>query len=240
MKLVIKSKEEIAKEIATLIANTIKEKSNCVLGLATGSSPIGVYQELIEMVQDNKISFKDVTSINLDEYVGLTGNDIQSYRYFMDDNFFNHIDISKENTYVPCGIDDLEENIRLYEQLIDEKGIDLQLLGIGSNGHIAFNEPNTPFDSLTHIVELTPQTRNDNARFFNHIDEVPTKALTMGLKSIMKAKKIVLIATGLNKALAIKKLIEENPSEEIPASILKFHLDCTIYADKEATSLLEM
>ena len=237
MNIKILTKEEINNEIAKTFINTIKNNPTCVLGLATGSSPIGVYQKLIEANKKGIISFKNVTTFNLDEYVGLDENNKQSYRYFMNDNLFNHIDISKNNTHVPCGIGDYENSAKKYDNEIEKSGgIDLQILGIGSDGHIAFNEPGTSFDSLTHVTDLAKSTIEDNSRFFNSIEEVPTKAVTMGLTSIMKAKKIVLIATGTNKANAIKELINGEISEDLPCSILKTHPDVTIYVDAEAYS----
>ena len=237
MKVKIQSKEKMNAEIAKLYIDMVKEKPNCVLGFATGSSPLGVYAKIIEAYQNGEVSFKDVTSFNLDEYVGLDETNDQSYRYFMNHNLFDHIDINKENTHVPSGIGDYEEKAKEYDKLIEEKGgIDLQILGIGSDGHIAFNEPNTPFDSLTHVAELASSTIQDNARFFSSIDEVPTKAVTMGLASIMKAKKIVLIATGLNKADAVKALLEGLVTVKWPCSILRNHPDVTVYVDHDAFS----
>ena len=181
---------------------------------------------MIKAYQEGKVSFKNVKTFNLDEYLGLDGNHDQSYRYFMNHNLFNHIDINEENTHVP-GFINSDEEIAL------KGGIDIQLLGLGSDGHIAFNEPGTPFDSLTHITELTEQTISDNSRFFASIEDVPTKAVTMGLKSIMNAKKIVLIATGKNKADVVRQLIHGEISEALPCSILKKHDDVTIYVDSD-------
>ena len=183
------------------------------------------------------IQIKDVKTFNLDEYVGLSEDHEQSYRYFMNHNLFDHIDIVKENTHVPSGNIENEEALEEYDALIDAAGgIDLQILGIGSDGHIAFNEPGTSFNSLTHVTELAPSTINDNSRFFESIDDVPTKAVTMGLASIMKAKKIVLIATGENKADAVKSLLMGLITEKVPCSILRKHPDVTIYVDRDAYS----
>lgn len=237
MKVKIKSKEKINEEIAQLIINLVKENPNAVLGLATGSSPLGVYAKLVQAYQNNEVSFKNVVSFNLDEYVGLDGNHNQSYRYFMNNNLFNHIDIDLNNTHVPSGTGDYEQLANEYDELIENAGgIDFQILGIGSDGHIAFNEPGTSFDSLTHIAELAESTIRDNSRFFKSIEEVPTKAVTMGLASIMRAKKIVLIATGVNKADAIAGLLEGLISEKLPCSILRNHPDVTIYVDHDAFS----
>ena len=237
MRVKIQSKEKMNAEIAQLFINTVKEKPNAILGLATGSSPLGVYHNIIEAYKAGEVSFKEVKTFNLDEYVGLDGTHEQSYRYFMNHNLFDHIDIDKENTHVPCGTGDYEELAKEYDQQIEQAGgIDLQILGIGSDGHIAFNEPGTPFSSLTHVAELAESTIQDNSRFFNSIEEVPTKAVTMGLASIMKAKKIVLIATGANKADAIRGLLLGLITEKLPCSILRNHPDVTIYVDRDAYS----
>lgn len=237
MKVKIKSKEKISEEIAKLIIDLVNENPKAVLGLATGSSPLGVYERLVKACKNNEVSFKDVTTFNLDEYVGLDGQHNQSYRFFMNDNLFNHIDIDLNKTHVPSGVGNYEESAKEYDNLIEEAGgIDLQILGIGSDGHIAFNEPGTSFNSLTHIAELAESTIKDNSRFFNSVDEVPTKAVTMGLASIMRAKKIVLIATGENKADAIHGLLEGLITEDLPCSILRNHPDVTIYVDHAAFS----
>ena len=237
MRVKIQTKEKMNEEIAQLFIDTVKENPNCVLGLATGSSPIGVYKKLIEAYNNGLVSFKNVKSFNLDEYVGLDEEHEQSYRYFMNHNLFDHIDILKENTHVPSGNIENVENIEEYDAQIETAGgIDLQILGIGSDGHIAFNEPGTSFESLTHIAELAQSTISDNSRFFESIDQVPTKAVTMGLASIMRAKKIVLIATGENKADAVKDLLMGLITEKVPCSILRKHPDVTIYVDRDAYS----
>ena len=234
MKVIYLEKNEIAKEIANIFIEKVKENPSCILGLATGSSPLGIYHNMIEAYKNGEVSFKDVTTFNLDEYLGLEGTHDQSYRYFMNVNLFNHIDINKANTNVPSGFVKDDNEAALYDEEIKAKGgIDIQLLGLGSDGHIAFNEPGTPFNTLTHIAELTEQTISDNARFFESIDDVPTKACTMGLKSIMNAKKIVLIATGKSKAEAVRQLINGEVSEAWPCTILRNHPDVVIYVDKE-------
>ena len=234
MKVIYLEKNEIAKEIANIFIEKVKENPSCILGLATGSSPLGIYHNMIEAYKNGEVSFKDVTTFNLDEYLGLEGTHDQSYRYFMNVNLFNHIDINKANTNVPSGFVKDDNEAALYDEEIKAKGgIDIQLLGLGSDGHIAFNEPGTPFNTLTHIAELTEQTISDNARFFESIDDVPTKACTMGLKSIMNAKKIVLIATGKSKAEAVRQLINGEVSETWPCTILRNHPDVVIYVDKE-------
>ena len=240
MKVVVGSEEKISALIAEDFINVILAKPNAVLGLATGTSPLKVYADLIEANRAGRVSFKDVTTFNLDEYVGLEGTHPQSYRYFMNDNLFNHIDIDKARTNVLLGVGDYEAFMKGYDAKIDAAGgIDIQILGIGSDGHIAFNEPGTPFDSLTHETPLTQQTIVDNSRLFNDISEVPTRAVTMGLQSIMKARKIVLIATGKNKAKAVYGLIKGEINEDMPCSILQRHPDVTVYVDEDAYSLVK-
>ena len=240
MKVVVGSEEKISALIAEDFINVIKNKPNAVLGLATGTSPLKVYADLIEANREGRVSFKGITTFNLDEYVGLEGTHPQSYRYFMNDNLFDHIDIDKKRTNVLLGVGDYESFMKKYDGMIEDAGgIDIQILGIGSDGHIAFNEPGTPFDSLTHETPLTEQTIVDNSRLFNDISEVPTRAVTMGLKSIMNAKKIVLIATGKNKAKAVYGLIKGEITEDMPCSILQRHPDVTVYCDEDAYSLVK-
>ncbi len=240
MKIIVNNNEELSKLIAEEFVKQVQNKPNSVLGLATGTSPLGVYSNMVKAYEDGKVSFKDVVTFNLDEYIGLDGSHHQSYRYFMNDNLFNHIDINKNNTHVLKGTGDYLTYMKQYDdEIASFGGIDLQILGIGSDGHIAFNEPGTPFDSLTHIADLTESTIKDNSRLFNDISEVPTKAVTMGLKSIMNAKKIVLIATGKNKATAIRNLLNGPLTTDVPCSILQKHPDCTIYVDEDAYSLVK-
>lgn len=240
MKVILGTNEELSKLIADEFISLIIAKPNAVLGLATGTSPIKVYQNLIKAYKDGEISFKDIKTFNLDEYIGLEGTHPQSYRYFMNDNLFDHVDINKDNTHVLLGVGDYMAYAANYDNLIAQAGgIDLQILGIGSDGHIAFNEPGTPFNSLTHVAELAESTIVDNSRLFNDISEVPTKSMTMGLESIMRAKKIVLIATGKNKAQAIYNLLKGPITEEVPCSILQNHNDVTIYCDEDAYSLIK-
>ena len=236
---VLKS-EEINRQIADTFIALIKKNPKAILGLATGSSPVGVYKLLVKAYEDKIISFKDITTFNLDEYVGLDGSSDQSYRYFMNFNLFDHVDIDKNNTHVPSGVGDIELLASKYDKMIEEAGgIDLQILGLGSDCHIAFNEPGTPFDSLTHVTDIAESTIKDNARFFEKIEDVPTKAVTMGLRSIMNARKIVLLATGKNKAQAVYDLIKGEQNEDHPGSILRDHPDCTIYVDEDAYSLVK-
>ena len=211
-----------------------------VLGLATGSTPLGLYQRMVKDHTDNGTDYKDIRTFNLDEYVGLPISHPESYYAFMHRNLFDHIGIPEENTHVPCGLgDDLEAKAREYEEMIDKNPVDIQLLGIGSDGHIAFNEPGTPFDSPTHITDLAESTIRDNCRFFdNDISKVPTQAMTQGIGTIMKAKNILLIATGANKAQAVKDMINGPIDEACPASILQKHDNVTIIVDEAAASLL--
>ena len=240
MKVIVGTNEEISKLIAEEFIKQINKKSNSVLGLATGTSPLKVYANLVEANKSGRVSFKDVVTFNLDEYIGLEGTHNQSYRYFMNENLFNHIDIDKNKTHVLLGVGDYLGYANKYDDLIASfGGIDLQILGIGSDGHIAFNEPGTSFDSLTHIADLAESTIKDNSRLFNDISEVPTKAVTMGLKSIMNAKKIVLIATGKNKAKALAGLLKGEKTLDNPSTILVDHPDCTIYCDSNAYSLVK-
>ena len=239
MKVIVGNNEKISKLIAEDFIKVIKEKPNAVLGLATGTSPLQVYANLVKANKEGRISFRNCLTFNLDEYVGLEGTHNQSYRYFMNENLFNHIDIDKKNTNVLLGVGDYKSFMNKYDQMIEDAGgIDIQILGIGSDGHIAFNEPGTSFDSLTHETALTEQTIKDNSRLFNDISEVPTRAITMGLKSIMRAKKIVLIATGKNKAKAVYGLIKGPINEDMPCSILQKHPDVTVYVDEDAYSLV--
>ena len=211
-------------------------KPDCVLGLATGSSPEGIYKCLIEDYRNKRIDFSEVKTLNLDEYCGLAPENEQSYRYFMEKHLFAHVNLQKENIHIPDGMAaDAEKECARYEALVAEMGgADLQLLGIGHNGHIAFNEPGSAFIKETHVVELTERTREANKRFFNSIDEVPGYAFTMGIGSILKAKKILLIASGKDKADAVKKAFFGPVTPEVPASILQFHKDVTLVVDEDA------
>jgi len=242
MKVIIKeTSEEMSKEAAKLFADRIKKKPNIVLGLATGSTPVKMYKELIRMHKEEGLDFSKVVTYNLDEYLGLSGDHDQSYRYFMNDNLFNHININKENTHVLNGkASDPDKESKDYEADIKKAGgIDIQLLGIGGNGHIAFNEPGSPKDSRTRVVDLTPETIKDNARFFANESEVPRKAFSMGNGSIMDAKEVVLIADKASKADAISKSVEGPATEQVPASLLQNHPNVTFVVDKDAASKLK-
>jgi len=237
---IIKAKDyvEMSRKAAYYIADQVLLKPNSVLGLATGSTPLGTYQELIQLYQNGEVSFNQVRSFNLDEYYSLGPDHPQSYRYFMDENFFNHVDVQPENTHVPDGLSPNPDAFSAdYDrQITNAGGIDLQLLGIGSNGHIAFNEPGNVFIAQTRLVDLKEHTIEDNARFFDSKDEVPRQAITMGLKSILGAKRILILASGENKADAVKAMLEGPIDPNLPASILQLHPNVTLIADEAALS----
>ena len=237
--IVCENYDEVSKE-AFKVMKTVLDKGNPVLGLATGSSPVGLYKEMIRDHKENGTSYKNILTWNLDEYVGIPRTHEQSYWTFMHENLFNFIDIPEENIHVPVGeSEDEEAECVKYEESMKGHTVDIQLLGIGSDGHIAFNEPGTPFDSLTHLMDLTEQTRKDNARFFdNDINQVPKRSITMGLASIMRAKKIIVIATGENKAEAVYGMLKGPKTTDCPASILQDHPDVTVLLDKAAASKL--
>lgn len=232
--------QQMSRIAANFISAQIVLKPDCVLGLATGSSPTGTYGELIKRYQSGDLDFSKVTSVNLDEYKGLSPENDQSYRYFMDTNLFNHVNIDKNRTYVPDGLEpDATKACADYDAVIENcGGIDLQLLGLGNNGHIGFNEPADAFAKGTHCVDLTPSTIEANARFFSSMDEVPKQAYTMGIQSIMKAKKILVIVSGKAKAGIVKEALSGSVTPKVPASVLQLHPDVTVIADKEAASLL--
>lgn len=239
MKLIVGSKEEVTRKAAQRYVELLHRKPEAVLGLATGSTPLGLYAELARLCAAGEVSFAGAKSFNLDEYVGLDGTNDQSYRYFMDKNLFEHIDIKPENTHVPSGFVKSDEEAEQYDaEIAAAGGIDLQLLGIGHNGHIGFNEPLTPFTSLTHIVKLTERTREANRRFFSSMDEVPTHAVTMGIHTVMLAKSIILMAFGEDKAEIIKQTVQGRPEIAVPASLLQLHEDVEVYLDEAAASLL--
>ncbi len=235
-----KTYDEVSAEAFKVMEGVLKGNHKPVLGLATGSSPVGLYKEMIRDHKENGTSYKDIITFNLDEYIGLPRDHRESYWTFMHVNLFNHIDIPDENVHVPLGYgEDPEADCAAYEAELSKYTVDVQVLGIGSDGHIAFNEPGCPFDSVTHTMELTEQTRRDNARFFdNDINQVPTSAATMGLASIMRAKKIILIATGANKADAVWGMIKGPKTTDCPASILQDHPEVHVFLDEEAASKL--
>ncbi|WP_043930258.1 glucosamine-6-phosphate deaminase [Bacillus sp. EB01] len=234
--------EDMSQLAANYIIDKVIAQPKFKLGLATGGTPLGVYQKITADHKKNGTSYQQVTTFNLDEYVGLSGQNPNSYRYYMNDNLFNHIDIQEINTFIPRGdAGDAQKECEAYEKLLAEhQGIDLQLLGIGANGHIGFNEPGTSFNSKTHVVQLAPSTRKANARFFNSSEEVPTKAITMGIATIMKSKEILLLVSGEQKSEALKRLLTGNVDESFPASVLKHHPHVTIIADKAAIAGLKV
>lgn len=231
----VENYEQLSKMAANIIAAQVTLKPDSVLGLATGSSPVGTYKELIKKNQNGDIDFSSVKSINLDEYIGLDGDNDQSYRYFMNDNLFNHINIDKANTFVPSGIaEDIEKECDAYDNIIASfGGIDLQLLGIGLDGHIGFNEPDDCFTKATHKVSLDESTIEANARFFASKDLVPRAAVTMGMGGIMGAKRVLLVANGENKKEILEKAFFGPITPEVPASILQLHSDVTVIYSKK-------
>jgi glucosamine-6-phosphate deaminase len=233
------TKEKLYDEVSNYYIERLNKNPNLNLGLATGTTPIPLYDRLIEAYKKGLVSFKGVKAFNLDEYLGLEKNHHQSYYYFMRNQLFNHIDINQNNCFIPSGDNpDHETAKKEYQELLKQNQVDIQLLGIGSNGHIGFNEPNTPFDTKTHVVKLDEKTRIDNSRLFNSLDEVPTHAITMGISEIMNAKEIIVIATGSNKKDAVYEMIKGNISENVPASVLQRHPNVTVYIDKDAASRL--
>ena len=237
--IIVENYEEMSAKAAEILTDIVKKNPKAVLGLATGSSPIGTYQNMAKDHRENGTSYKEVVSVNLDEYVGLTADHDQSYAYFMRTNLFDHIDIDQSNTNLPCGsATDLQKECDRYNALLNEMKPDVQVLGLGSNGHIGFNEPNTPFDSVTHLVDLTENTIKDNSRLFASIDEVPRQALSMGVKNIMQAKSILMVVSGKNKAEAVRGMVKGEITPALPASVLQLHPFVTIICDKDAASLL--
>ncbi len=239
MKVIItENYEEMSKKAGQIMSELVKNNPNAILGLATGSSPIGMYQQMIKDCK-NGVSYKNVSTVNLDEYVGLTADHDQSYAYFMKDNLFDHIDIDQKNTNLPCGsAPDTKAECDRYNALLENMKPDVQVLGLGSNGHIGFNEPDTPFDSVTHLVDLTENTIKDNSRLFKSIDEVPRQALSMGIKNIMQAKSILMVVSGKNKAEAVRGMVKGEITPKLPASVLQLHPFVTVICDKDAASLL--
>lgn len=236
-----KDYDDLSRKAANIISAQIIMKPHCVLGLATGSSPVGTYRQLVEWYEKGDLDFSNVTSINLDEYKGLAPDNEQSYRYFMNTNLFNHVNIDKKRTFVPDGLEkDSATACDNYNKIIANcGGIDLQLLGLGHNGHIGFNEPGEAFEKETHCVDLTESTIEANKRFFESEDKVPRQAYTMGIKNIMQAKKILVIVNGESKAKILKEVLYGPITPLVPSSILQLHNDVTIVADEAALSLIK-
>ncbi|MBQ3516676.1 MAG: glucosamine-6-phosphate deaminase [Lachnospiraceae bacterium] len=241
---IIKAKDydEMSRKAANLIAAQIYVKPNCVLGLATGSTPIGTYKELVAKYELGDLDFSEVTTVNLDEYKGITKENDQSYYYFMNDNLFSHVNINKERTFLPDGTEpDSDKACNAYNEIIHSVGgQDLQLLGLGHNGHIGFNEPAAEFPLETHCVDLTESTIKANQRFFASYDDVPKQAYTMGIKTIMQAKKVLVVVSGEDKADIVQKAFFGPVTPEVPASVLQLHPDCTVVADAAALSKVNM
>lgn len=233
---IVKNYIEMSKYAAGLVRDCIQKNDHPVLGLATGGTPIGLYQLLVRQYRAGLLSFKHVRSFNLDEYIGLAPAHSKSYHRYMQEHLFSHVDIPRDHTFIPDGMArNLQKECRHYEKLLKKFGPpDLQILGIGENGHIGFNEPGSDFDSHTHVVRLADSTREANARYFQSLDEVPTHAITMGVKSILRSKKIVLLASGEKKADAVKRLLEGKPDPDFPASALTKHQNVVLVVDQQA------
>ena len=231
---------DMSRKAANIVSAQVIMKPNCVLGLATGSTPIGLYKQLVEWFKKGDLDFSEVMTVNLDEYKGLSRENDQSYYYFMHQNLFDHVNIPVENTHLPNGMEpDSQKECKRYTELIQSLGgVDLQLLGIGHNGHIGFNEPGESFDKQVHCVNLTESTIEANKRFFASADDVPKQAYTMGIKTIMQARKVLVVANGLAKAKAVKAVVSGPVTPECPGSILQMHPDFTLVGDEEALSLI--
>lgn len=239
MKLIVECREFCDMDASMRYKRLLDEKPDAALGLATGSTPLGVYRELARLYRAGEISFARARAFNLDEYVGLSSDNANSYRYFMNKYLFGRTDFNVHNTYMPYCLSRESLTASHYELLIEQAGgIDLMLLGIGANGHIGFNEPGTPFGSITHVQQLSPETRAANSRFFYSPTLVPTYAVTMGIATIMHARSIILMAYGKEKAQAVRDMVAGPVTEGMPASVLQLHPDATVYADADAASLL--
>ena len=235
----VENYEEMSALAAQIIAETVRQNPFATLGLATGSTVLGVYARLSQMCADGEVSFANVKAVNLDEYVGLAPDHPQSYAYYMRQNLFDHVDIDLCNTFIPCGTaEDLHDECDGYDNMLDLIPRDLQLLGLGGDGHVAFNEPGSPFDSRTRLVQLAESTIRDNSRLFEKLADVPTSAISMGIADVMSAKKLLLLASGKSKAQAVKAMVKGPVTEACPASILQRHDDVTVILDKLAASLL--
>lgn len=234
----VKDYDEMSEKACAFVTERLKQRNDLVMGFATGSTPEGLYQRLIEKYRKQEITFKDVVSFNLDEYIGLDKDHPNSYYYFMREKLFDHVDISFDNVNIPNGVaSDLEAECQAFEAKIKQAGgIELQILGIGENGHIGFNEPGTPFTSRTQVVDLASSTIKANSRFFDSIEEVPTQAVSMGIGTIMESKEILLLASGENKRDAMTAVLRGDITEDVPATVLQKHPNVTIIADEAALS----
>jgi len=239
--IVCENYEEMSKKAAQIVAGQIMLKPDCILGLATGSTPIGMYENLAKMCENGELDFSKVSSFNLDEYYPIEKSNRQSYNYFMNENLFSKININPDNTHIPNGeAKDPVKECEEYEKAVAASGgVDLQILGIGQNGHIGFNEPADALDSYTHLTDLTENTIEANSRFFTEDEVIPTKALTMGIATILKAKKIILLANGKGKSYAVGELLNDKINTSIPATMLKVHPDVILICDKEAYNSAE-
>ena len=238
----VKNYQELSRRAANFIAAQVILKPTSVLGLATGSSPIGTYEHLVKMYENGDLDFSQVTTVNLDEYKGLSGSDMQSYRYFMNTHLFHKININYSNTYVPDGTEqDAEKACSAYNELLHKVGpADIQILGLGHDGHIGFNEPSDHFEDETHCVDLTETTIQANKRFFESEADVPRQAYTMGIGTIIRCKKILVVVSESDKAQILKKVVQGPVTPQVPGSILQFHPDCTIIADEAALSEMDI
>ncbi len=238
--LIVEDYDAMSRAASEIVKEVVTEKKDAVLGLATGSTPIGMYDLLVKDHEQNGTSYANVSSVNLDEYVGLEPSNEQSYAYFMNSHFFDRIDINKENTFLPNGVaSDSKAECKRYNALLEKYVPDVQILGIGSNGHIGFNEPGTSFDAVTHVVNLTESTINDNSRLFEDKSQVPVQAYSMGIANILRSKKIVIMASGANKADAVAAMIDGDVNESCPASALKNHPDVIAIIDRAAAKRLK-
>lgn len=238
--IVVKNSDEACKKASDIICSVVRDNKNALLGLATGGTAEGVYKYIVEEFKNGKIDLSNVKTINLDEYVGIGGDHPQSYRRYMDDHFFNHVNINKENTYVPITTGNIDRELLNIKEIIDGNGgTDIQLLGVGRNGHIAFNEPGERLNASASIVDLNEDTIRANSRYFSNIDEVPKKALSLGIGDILKSKKIILLAFGSEKANAIRELLSNDfITTKVPCTLLKAHNDVTIIIDEALSEKL--
>ena len=237
---IVEDYEQMSIKAATIVASQVVLKNKAVLGLATGSTPEGMYARLVQMYKEGAVDFSEVTSFNLDEYIGLSPRHHQSYNYYMHHHLFSHINIMPENIFIPDGeAEDIDSFCKKYDEKIAVAGgIDIQVLGVGVNGHIGFNEPDRRLETGTHAVYLTRETIDSNSRFFSKIEEVPQRAVTMGMGSIMSARRIILLASGVNKAPVIKEMVNGKVKTEVPASFLQLHREAILILDKDAASLI--